>query len=343
MPGPARRAARSITSSVPSIASTATTAPSLTAIVWPMSSAAMPSAMPYPNCRSAHSSAVGSLRVRAPDRASSGRRKLVESIRSMPRSASTSATAEIRASVFRALRRRSTESNVRSGTTPANSLVCLTCPAISARETPASFNSAMQRPSCPSDIQCKSVARPSATACEMAGSASSRIAMTVTSCPRSRAASRASSGNRPLPAIRPIRIAGVVVGRFRRSGYSSTPTGSIRLGGRRRLTPRLEVRMNSRRYRTSGQGHGLVLRDAAHGAGGVQLRLQQIAVGTLELGDGGGRESAPHEPRGVEPVDARTVADGLAVRQRVLRHDGIAADERLPADAAELVERPSRR
>ena len=44
-PGPARSPARPITSSVPSIASTATTALSFTAIVWPMSSAAMASAM----------------------------------------------------------------------------------------------------------------------------------------------------------------------------------------------------------------------------------------------------------------------------------------------------------
>ena len=44
-PGPARCPARAITSSVPSIASTATTAWCLTAIVWPMSRPAMASAM----------------------------------------------------------------------------------------------------------------------------------------------------------------------------------------------------------------------------------------------------------------------------------------------------------
>ena len=44
-PGPARYPARPITSSVPSIASTATTALCFTAIVWPMSSAAIASAM----------------------------------------------------------------------------------------------------------------------------------------------------------------------------------------------------------------------------------------------------------------------------------------------------------
>ena len=45
VPAPAISPARRITTSVPSIASTATTALSLTTMVWPMSSAAMASAM----------------------------------------------------------------------------------------------------------------------------------------------------------------------------------------------------------------------------------------------------------------------------------------------------------
>ena len=58
---------------------------------------------------------------------------------SMPSSRITSATAEISASVLRALRRVSTDSSVRSGMMPEKILTCLTCPAITARDTPAAF------------------------------------------------------------------------------------------------------------------------------------------------------------------------------------------------------------
>ena len=224
------------------MASTATTARCRTAIVWPMSSPAMASAMPYPNSRSPRSSTVGARRVSVPARARSGSRNAVESTSCIPCEPSTSATAEINASVLRVVSRRSTESRVRSGTMPEKMRVCLTWPAIRARVTFARLRMSMHRPSWPSETQWKSATGPAAAAASIAGLASSRIATIVTSCPRLRAASRARNGNWPLPAIKPMRM-----GRPDVPDYSSTTTGSTRLAGRRRLTPRLEVRMNSTR------------------------------------------------------------------------------------------------
>ena len=48
-------------------------------------------------------------------------------------------------------------------------------------------------------------------------------------------------------------------------------------------------------------------------------------------------KSAPHQADRVEPVDARAVAHRFRVRQGVFRHDRIAADEGMTADAAELM------
>ena len=78
---------------------------------------------------------------------------------SMPLSRSTSATPEMIASVFRAFSRISTPSSVRSGTMSAKSLVCLTCPAMTAWVTPASFRRLMHFPSWPSETQCSAAAR----------------------------------------------------------------------------------------------------------------------------------------------------------------------------------------
>jgi hypothetical protein len=71
----------------------------------------------------------------------------------MPLSWRTSATPEISASVFFPLRRISTLSSVMSGTMSAKSFVCLTCPAITACVTPASFRMLMHLPSWPSESQ----------------------------------------------------------------------------------------------------------------------------------------------------------------------------------------------
>src|SRR5437867_2050361 len=110
------------------------------------------------------------------------------------------------ASVLRALSRMRTPASVRSGTMSANSLVCFTCPAITACDTPDAFKRLMHLPSCPSETQCSAAAGARAARSARSGKASSFIAMTVTSWPAARAASSTKNGNRPLPAIRPRRI-----------------------------------------------------------------------------------------------------------------------------------------
>ena len=93
--------------------------------------------------------------------------------------------------------------SVMSGTISANSLTCLTCPAITAWVTPAAFSRLMHLPSCPSETQCSAAAGGRAASSARSGNASSLIAMTVTSCPAPRAASRTRNGNRPFPRSRP--------------------------------------------------------------------------------------------------------------------------------------------
>ncbi len=105
---------------------------------------------------------------------------------STPSSRMTSATAEMSASVLRALRRVRTDSSVRSGMMPEKILTCLTCPAITARVTPAPFRILMHLPRCPSETQWRS-APASRAAASSSGKASSLTATTVTSWPRLRA------------------------------------------------------------------------------------------------------------------------------------------------------------
>ena len=171
-----------------------------------MSSPAIASATAYPNARSARSSSVGARLVSTPSRAISGPRNAVESRSSIPLSRSTSATPPIRPSVFFDFSRISTPINARSGTMSANSFVCFTCPAITARVTPASCSRLMHFPSCPNEIQCIGAAGGRRARSSSSGNVSSFSAMTVTSCPAPRAASSTRKGNRPFPAMRPRRM-----------------------------------------------------------------------------------------------------------------------------------------
>src|SRR5207237_6090563 len=71
----------------------------------------------------------------------------------------------------------------------------------------------------------------------------------------------------------------------------------------------------------------------------VQLRLQEVAERSLQLRDHVLREASSHEADRVCAVDARgAAADRARVRQCVLRHHRVAADERVAAEAAELVD-----
>src|SRR5262249_30289722 len=95
-----------------------------------------------------------------------------------------------------------TDSSVKSGTTPEKILTCLTCPAMTACETPAARRILMHFPRWPSDTQWRSAAD-SRAACSNSVAASSLTATTVTSYPRLRAPWSARKGKRPLPAINP--------------------------------------------------------------------------------------------------------------------------------------------
>ena len=83
-------------------------------MVWPMSSAATASAI-LPELDIGAFALVWCPFAEHALTGEQGARNIVESSRSMPWSFMTSATAEISASVFRALRRLSTDSRVRSG------------------------------------------------------------------------------------------------------------------------------------------------------------------------------------------------------------------------------------
>ena len=121
----------------------------------------------------------------------------------MPWSRSTSATAgDDRVGVPR-LSCISTPSAVRSGTMSAKSLVCLTCPAITAWVTPASFRRLMHLPSWPSDTQCRSAAGGRAGSVGQVGKRLFLDGDDRDLWPAARAASRTRNGNRPLPAIKP--------------------------------------------------------------------------------------------------------------------------------------------
>ena len=169
-----------------------------------------------------------------------------------------------------------------SGTMSANSLVCLTCPAITAWVTPASFSRLMQVPSWPSETQWMRRAGGRAAAASRSGKASSLSAMTVTSWPAPRAASRTRNGNRPLPAIRPSVVDGPASGRLldRPSTFLGAPRSA-----RRRMTPRCDERMKSTRYCTSAQASDRSCSICCSALRRVQLRLQQVAERALQLRD----------------------------------------------------------
>ena len=103
--------------------------------------------------------------------------------------------------------------------------------------------------------------------------------------------------------------------------------------------------MNVTRYSTSGHarlGSLSILRKRLRG---VELRLQQIAIGALQLRQRVAAEAAAHEPDGVEAIDPAhpAGADGLGERQCVLRDHRIATDERITARPDRTDARRSRR
>ena len=70
----------------------------------------------------------------------------------------------------------------------------------------------------------------------------------------------------------------------------------------------------------------------------LEASASPVAIGAPELRDGLRRELPPHQADLVQAVDARAVPDGLRKRQRVLGDHREAADERVLAHPAVLVD-----
>ena len=185
-------------SSVPSMASTATAARSLTTTVCPTSNPASARATSRPYSMSFWASAEGRRRLMAPAAAIWSWSSAVDGMSVIPSRPRASATPPIRLSVLFTARRARTAIIFRSGTMPAKICLCFTCPAMTATLTPPALRASMQRPSWPSDTQWIS-----STAEASAGSVSSLMATATTRQPAPRAAPATRNGKRPLPAINP--------------------------------------------------------------------------------------------------------------------------------------------
>src|SRR5258706_3276002 len=214
VPPSAMRAARSIVSSVPSMASTATQARSRMTTVCPRSSPAIWRAISRPYAMSAVSRASGARRVSTPAAGISGLRNVVESTSSMPSHCNTPATAPISESVFLRGSENSSFASFQSGRIELKILLCFTCPAIMARLTPSLCIKSMVLLNSPRLTQCSRVAILSSSA-----DASSFNAITAMSIPWLRAPSSTRNGKRPFPAMSPHPV--VVV-------FASAMTSAVR-------------------------------------------------------------------------------------------------------------------
>ena len=107
-------------------------------------------------------------------------------------------TPPISASVFFSRSDASSLNSRQSGRIEEKMLACFTCPAIMTSVMRSSLQISISRLSWPSEIQWQRAASFS-----ISGEASSRMPIATTSSPSLRAASSASSGKRPLPAISP--------------------------------------------------------------------------------------------------------------------------------------------
>src|SRR5579883_3050322 len=121
----------------------------------------------------------------------------------MPSSARTLITPPISPSVFFEGSVANSLTRRQSGRIDEKIFACFTCPHIITSVMPSCLQMSMSLLSWPSEIQWHRAASDSTSF-----GASSWMAMTVTSIPNCRALSSASSGNRPLPAIKPYRISG---------------------------------------------------------------------------------------------------------------------------------------
>src|SRR5262245_2222552 len=243
----------------------------------------------------------------------------------MPWSCSTAATAAINESVLFALSFVNTDRSVRSGMTP-NNFTCLTWPAMTACAAPPSFKVLMALPSWPSSIHVNVVRPRSRARGSRSGDAWPLIATVTTSCPSRRAARRTRNGNVPLPAMRPI----ATVDRL--------------LDVHQILEPARRPSQDDATVRGGNERHQIVhFRRAQRRVAFDQFQraarvvLHEMPVRLPQLFDQLRRKAPARQADGVHTVNSCPVADSLRIRQRIPRDHGVAADERVFADTAELV------
>src|SRR5438067_13646233 len=131
------------------------------------------------------------------------------------------------------------------------------------------------------------------------GSVSSRCATAMTSTPRRRAVSAKSTGNRPLPAISPIRSTPLL----------STADPAPRGGEKIDQSPHL----------------GYLPQRLAGGLDGRSPRtapLEQQPIGPLDRADGPGCKASAAEPEQVAAVQTGAIARHRAEGRRVQREPG---------------------
>ena len=159
--------------------------------------------------------------------------KAVEFCSVMPCFPSTSAIAEMSASVFLLRSFVRTCSIVRSGMTSVKSLTCLTWPAMTALGGPGPREPRIQAPSWPSGIHSTVVPPSSAASASISGNALALdgdhrdVVPELPRCPEHQKRETAVAGNQA----------------DRQRSHSTSSVSSTRLDGRRRMTPRRADRM----------------------------------------------------------------------------------------------------
>src|ERR1035438_4457356 len=152
------------------------------------------------------------------------------------------------------------------------------------------------------------------------------MASTTTSWPRRRAFSSASSGKRPLPAIRPYFILGgraiLPAAAFQAASLNHSPRGSA---DERQQLLHLRALRNLRA-------------NPRHRLRSIQPGARQQAECSLQFLDGAALESAAIQARmvGAEHLDP-AFANRVRERQHILCHHTVSADDGVPPHPAELV------
>src|SRR5689334_11250127 len=233
----------------------------------------------------------------------------------MPSSARILATPPIRASVFFASSDISSLAKRQSGTMDEKILTCFTCPHIITWRIPSCLQISISLPRAPKEIQWHRAANDS-----ISGDASSLMAMATTSMPAWRAASSASTGKRPLPAIIPKGIK-----------YDALSVTHLLDESALRASDELQQFVHFHRA-------GNLLTDAFHRLRGVESGAGQQPKCFMQRVDSLGSESAALEADFIGPEHfCFALGHGVGERQHVLGDHAVAADNRVSSHAAELM------